>query len=202
MKSIKSILLLVLFIAAGCGANGNNAQETQDAEQGSRVKVQNTVNEADADRQKSVDKANYLAQLAGKVPDVNGATAIVIGDFAVVGIDVNKDLERSEVGSIKYSVNEALMHDPNGARALVVADPDLRARIAEVAEDFRNGAPIQGIMNELADITGRIIPTTPADNLNPQPPSSTEKPKETLDQQQEKELDDTQNRQSNYQKEN
>ena len=78
-----------------------------------------------------------------------------------------KNLDRSEVGSIKYSVAESLKNDPHGARAVVVADPDLNARLKEVTEDIRIGEPIQGILNELADISGRLMPEIPADLVNP-----------------------------------
>ena len=60
---------------------------------------------------------------------MNDATAVVLGPYAIVGIDVNKNLDRSEVGSIKYSVAESLKNDPYGARAVVVADPDMNARV-------------------------------------------------------------------------
>ena len=182
----------------GCGAGNNASQDEED----DRVKVQNSTNEA-VNRDESEDKSNHLAQLAERVPEVKDATAIVIGDFAVVGIDVKEHLERSEVGSIKYAVSESMKDDPDGARAMVIADPDLTARLKEIAEDFRKGHPIQGIMNELADITGRVIPQVPADNLEPHPndPEPTEKPNSKLTDEEEKQLDDTQNRQSNYHKE-
>lgn len=188
-----AVLLVTIFIT-GCGNNGEESQEGQ-------VNVQNTTKE-NIDREESEEKAQRLAKLAEGIPEVNDATAIVIGNFAVIGIDVNQNLERSEVGSIKYSVAESMKHDPNGANAMVLADPDLTARLKEVAEDFRNGQPIQGIMNELADITGRIIPEIPADNLEPHPKNPTEEPKEKLNNNQEQQLDNTQNRQSNYHKNN
>jgi YhcN/YlaJ family sporulation lipoprotein len=196
MKNVLTILFLILIIA-GCGANEDAAQKDQD----DRVKVQNTTNE-DVDRKESEEKSNHLAELAEGIPEVKDATAIVIGNFAVVGIDVNQDLERSEVGSIKYSVSESMKDDPDGANAMVIADPDLTARLKEVAEDFRNGHPLQGIINELADITGRIMPIIPADNLEPHPKNPTEEPNEKLNNNQEQKLEKSQDSQSNYQKDN
>lgn len=197
----KSIItsLCFLFILTGCGAGNNNA--TPD-EEDNRVKVQNSTN-GPVNRAESEDKSNHLAELAKRIPEVKEATAIVIGDFAVVGIDVKEDLERSDVGSIKYAVAESMKDDPDGARAMVIADPDLTARLKEVADDFRKGHPIQGIINELADITGRIIPQVPADNLEPHPkdPEPTDKPNDKLTDKEEEKLDNTQNRQSNYHKE-
>ncbi|MCG0041222.1 YhcN/YlaJ family sporulation lipoprotein, partial [Escherichia coli] len=50
----------------------------------------------------------HLVELASRVPNVNDATAIVLGKYAIVGIDVGKDIDRSEVSSIKYTVAEGL----------------------------------------------------------------------------------------------
>ena len=65
-----------------------------------------------------------LANIAGSVPNVERATAVALGKYAIVGIDVNEDLDRSKVGALKYSVAEALKKDPMGANAVVVADPE------------------------------------------------------------------------------
>jgi len=81
-----------------------------------------SINEVRKEDSEEVSK--HLANLAANVPNVNNATAVALGKFAVVGIDVDKDLDRSKVGSIKYSVAEALKKDPYGANAVVVADPD------------------------------------------------------------------------------
>lgn len=194
---MKRALFFMCFILllTGCAANNNASPKEQDE----RVKVQNTTNEQ-VDREEDENKANHLEELAEGVPDVKNATALVIGDYAVIGIDVDKNLDRSEVGTIKYAVSESLKDDPQGANAIVVADPDLNARLAEVVEDFRNGSPVQGIMNELADITGRIMPEVPADNLEPQPKDGIEEPKDKLEEGEEKQLEKTQDRQSNYMK--
>lgn len=106
-------------------------------------------------------KAERLVQLASQVKNVNDATAVVIGRWAVVGIDVNAHLDRPEVGVIKYTVAEALKEDPQGATALVTADPDVVQRLREMAADIRRGRPVTGFVEELADIAGRIIPQAP-----------------------------------------
>ena len=43
--------------------------------------------------------SKHLANLAASVPDVKKATALALGDYAVVAIDVDKDLDRSKVGN-------------------------------------------------------------------------------------------------------
>lgn len=188
--------VLLLLIIAAC----NNQNEAANNENKNLVQVKNTAIE-EVDRKSGQEISRHLVKLATSIPDVNDATAVVLGKFAIVGIDVNSKIDRSEVGTIKYSVAESLKNDPYGARAIVVADPDINARLREVSEDIQNGEPIQGIMNELSDITGRLIPEVPADMITPEPKNATEKPKDKLPESKEKQLNKEQQKQSNYQKE-
>ncbi|GBF12618.1 YhcN/YlaJ family sporulation lipoprotein [Tepidibacillus infernus] len=105
--------------------------------------------------------AHRLASIAIRVPQVNDATAVVFGKYAIVGIDVDATLDRSRVGTIKYSVAEALKEDPQGANALVTSDPDIMQRLREINQDIKRGRPIKGFAEELSDIVGRIIPQVP-----------------------------------------
>lgn len=111
--------------------------------------------------------AARLEQLAMSVEGVNNAHCVVVGQTAVVGIDVDPALERSRVGTIKYSVAEALRKDYDGMNALVTADIDIAQRLGEMGEDIRNGRPIAGFVEEMADIIGRIIPQVPRDIAPP-----------------------------------
>ena len=54
------------------------------------------------------------------------------GNMQLLGLMLDKNLDRSEVGSIKYSVAESLKNDPHGAKAVVIADPDTNARLKEI----------------------------------------------------------------------
>ncbi|MBP2239983.1 YhcN/YlaJ family sporulation lipoprotein [Cytobacillus eiseniae] len=189
-------VIIASFVLCGCGANNNQSQEKQDQ---TIVNVKNSAIQ-EVDRSSGQDISKHLVSLATSIPNINDATAIVLGKYAIVGIDVNKNLERSEVGAIKYSVAESLKNDPHGARAIIIADPDLNARLKEVSEDIQAGRPIQGIMNELADITGRLMPEIPADIIDPNEKDATEKPKKKLNNNEEKILDKEQNEQSNHHK--
>src|SRR3954454_20298935 len=163
------LLLISLFTLFGCGVKNEVAEQKQNA-----ITVKNSTVQK-VDKQTGQEVSKHLVSLASSIPNVNDSTAVVLGNYAIVGIDVNKDLDRSEVGSIKYSVAESLKNDPHGATAIVVADPDLNARLKEVGEDIRNGEPIQGILNELADISGRLMPEIPADLVNPKSQNTSEK---------------------------
>lgn len=107
--------------------------------------------------------AEHLEQIATQVEGVNSAHAVMVGDNAVVGINVDGKLDRSRVGSIKYSVAEALNKDPQGANAVVTADLDITNRLAEMANSISDGNPVKGMADELADIIGRIVPQMPGD---------------------------------------
>jgi len=107
--------------------------------------------------------AAHLEALAQSVPGVNKAHCVIMGNKAVVGIDVDEHLERSRVGTIKYSVAEAFRKDPYGIDAIVTADMDLSGRLKEIGADIRRGRPIAGFAEEMADIIGRIVPQVPRD---------------------------------------
>lgn len=188
----------MILALVGCGTQNNAAND----ERQNLVKVKNsTIEEVDRETGQKVSK--HLVDLATSVPNVRDATAVVLGNYAIVGIDVDRNIERSQVGSIKYSVAESLKNDPHGARAVVIADPDMTARLREVAEDIRAGNPISGIMNELSDISGRLMPEVPADMIEPKAKNgknATENPKKEMNNQDSKQLEKEQDDQSKHHK--
>ena len=189
------VLIISLFLLFGC----NNRDDDVAQNQNNIVNVKNSTIQ-NVDKQTGQQISKHLADLATSIPKVNDATAVVLGRYALVGIDVNQDLDRSEVGSIKYSVAESLKNDPHGARAIVIADPDINARLKEIGEDIQRGEPIEGIMNELADIAGRVIPEIPADIKDPVQTKSVDDPKKTLNSNEKQDLEKTQQEQSNHHK--
>ncbi|MCO0598362.1 YhcN/YlaJ family sporulation lipoprotein [Peribacillus butanolivorans] len=192
--------LATVLLMTGCSMNNNN-EESQDNTKSNLTKVNNSSVQ-ETDRKTGQQTAKRLTGLAKSIPEVNDATAVVLGKYAIVGIDIDQDIERSQVGTIKYSVGESLKHDPNGANAIIVADPDINERIREVAKDINNGKPVRGILNELADITSRVIPEVPGDILTPTPTKVIENEKAKLNNNKErKQLDEEQNDQSNHYKE-
>ncbi|MFA9557314.1 YhcN/YlaJ family sporulation lipoprotein [Evansella sp. AB-rgal1] len=145
----------------------------------------------------ATEVANHLAQLSIRVPEVNNATAIVIGPYALVGINVSGEIDQSEVGSIKYQVAEALASDPYGASAAVTADPDVIDRIKEMRVEMGQGRPIAAIMNELAAIIGRVIPVVPGrEHRQSESEDPTNVNDDKIDGQQQGELKEIQDEQS------
>ena len=163
------VLLLMLF--AGCG---NVEPQGIAPNPGGQANGRWEAQQAPPVPQNPIDVALHLEEIATRVPNVNNARCVVFGNTAIVGIDVDPKLERSEVGTVKYSVAEALRNDPYGVNAMVTADMDLNQRLKEIREDILAGRPIAAFANELADIVGRIMPQFPRDLPQPanEPPGT------------------------------
>lgn len=114
--------------------------------------------------------AKRLVDIATRIPEVHHATAVVAGRYAVVGIDLDKHLDRARVGTIKYTVAQALKKDPYGANAIVTSDPDIIERLKRMNQAIRNGKPVSGIAEQLAEIVERLMPELPN---NVQTPNNT-----------------------------
>lgn len=164
-----SCLLAACNVANEPPANQAAPQPNQTPQQTQRVKQTEPRPQYNQSPQAT---ANRLVQIASRVRDVNDATAVVIGKWAVVGIDVKAPLDRPDVGVVKYSVAEALQEDPQGANALVTADPDIVQRLREMSADIQRGRPVAGFAEELADIVGRIMPQAPRNVQNREQPNN------------------------------
>ncbi|WP_047981389.1 YhcN/YlaJ family sporulation lipoprotein [Ornithinibacillus contaminans] len=195
-KAIVVVSLLVLF---GCQQN-NEEHSLPSEKEDQNDRIINVKNSAPREQRdlSNEDIADHLANIAGDVPQVNDAVAIVVGPYALVGIDVDKELDRSRVGTIKYSVLEALQHDPYGRTAVVAADADVMERIRGMNDKIRQGYPIQGIVDEVAAIVGRYMPDFPIPENQPEQPDQN---KEILDDEEQKQLDDIENNQSKNERE-
>lgn len=176
-------LLLVLLLLTSCGiANKETSPSPQDKQSAKALSRQgnrevrtlsedgtaleptpDTVQPSNVKGESDVALKDHFEQLAKRVPGVNGAHCVVMNNLAVVGIDVDGSLTRSRVGSIKYSVAEAIRKDPRSVRAVVTADMDISSRLAEMGKHISKGNPVSGFASEMADIIGRIMPQLPED---------------------------------------
>lgn len=155
-------MLMICFAITGCSiGKQDNAKEKPEQKNMSMQNVNYKANE----NKPNEKVADHLASLAASIPGVRDATAVVIGKYAVVGIDVKANLDRSRVDSIKYSVAESLKHDPNGANAVVVADVDTYERLKRMGDQIKHGKAGEGILDELAAIVGRVMPQVPNDMI-------------------------------------
>ena len=166
-------LLLVLLLLTSCGIVNKESSPSPQNQQSANIESNNnngdgnvrTLSNENPQGTNNTDVAlkDHLERLALRVPGVNGAHCVVMGKTAIVGIDVDGNLPRSRVGTLKYSVAEALRKDPQGMNALVTSDMDLSNRLAEMSRHVSQGHPVSGFAAEMADIIGRIIPQLPGD---------------------------------------
>jgi YhcN/YlaJ family sporulation lipoprotein len=192
----RSIFLFIMsFLLSSC----SSSDDVKNNPNKQTLNVNNS-NIQNVDRKTGQDISKHLVELATSIPNVNDATAVVLGKYAIVGIDVNSKIDRSKVGSIKFSVAEALKKDPQGAYAVVVADPDTTQRIKNISSEIKDGHPLQGIMVELSEVAGRLMPEVPGDLVNPTPKTGTEDQKNELPKGDKMNLDRKQEDQSNHQK--
>jgi YhcN/YlaJ family sporulation lipoprotein len=156
---LASILGLMACVFVGCSPKNSAPKEvspkTQKISYTQRVKQ--TV-PAPQYTKSSTAVSNRLEQIAKNMPHVKDATAVSIGKYSIVGLDLDSNLDRARVGTVKYSVAEAIHKDPAGSNALVTADTDLVTRLKNISKDIREGRPISGILQEIASIAERIAP--------------------------------------------
>lgn len=155
------VCLLLMALMTGCGQSPQNDAASPDTKQNQIHVQQIAPPKQPIDDPEAV--ADRLEKLAASIPQVESAHCVVFGNTAVVGINVNKDMDRARVGTVKYSVAEALRKDPYGVHAIVTADMDLGQRLRDIRDNVRAGRPIAGFGEQMADIIGRIMPQLPRD---------------------------------------
>lgn len=160
VQVIVIIAISLFLISCQSGNNQTAPQKTNDDEQLIHVK---NASPTEKEQLTNNEIAVHLSNIAGQIQDVNDAASIVVGPYAVVGIDIAQDLDRQRVGTIKYSVAEALRNDPYGKTAVVIADGDLLERFRQMSIDIQNGRPIHGVVEELAEIVNRYMPDVPVE---------------------------------------
>ncbi|TMN23454.1 YhcN/YlaJ family sporulation lipoprotein [Lentibacillus cibarius] len=187
-------LLSLSVVLFGCQQNDEERSMPEETENNRYIQVEDS-HPQEKQNLSNNEIATHLANIAGNVPDVHDATSVVAGPYAVVGIDVDKDLDRSRVGSIKYAVLEALQKDPYGKTAVVVADGDVVERIRSMGDKISQGYPVQGFIDELAAIVGRYMPDFP---INEDRPKERDQNKKSIPKDDKKQLDDVEEEQSNH----
>ncbi|PGS92123.1 hypothetical protein COC98_27065 [Bacillus anthracis] len=190
MKILIYMLMLCLFIT-GCSIGKKDNSNEKPEQKNVSTKNVNYTNKPNKPNEKAAD------HLAASVPGVNDATAVVVGKYAIVGIDVKAKLDRTRVESIKYSVAESLKNDPDGANAVVVADVDTYERLKQIGKQIKKGKTGEGILDELAAIVGRVMPQVPNDMIENRETNPIKDNDKQLPKEEEQELRKEQDDQSN-----
>ena len=188
-------LVFCSLLLLGCQQDENAKLEQDEQVQNNRYQqVKQSSPQAEEENLSNTEIANHLTDVASRVPDVEQASAIVAGPYTVVAINVDEDIDRARVGTIKYAVSEALYHDPYGKTAVVIADADLTARLRGMGDKINQGYPVMGVIEELAAIVGRYMPEFPVNDDQPIEPDDN---KEILSDDERNQLEEIEEEQSN-----
>lgn len=194
---MKVRLLFILMVSCMClvacqSKNEDDALPTKN-DGNHTTQVKNSSPDTKQDLSNS-EVASHLASIATDIPNVHDSAAVIAGPYAVVGIDVDKDIDSSKVGTIKYSVTEALEHDPYGKTAVVIADGDITQRLRNMGTQIKEGHPVQGVVDELSEIVGRYMPEAPVRENQPSEPDENKK---VIPEEEQEDLDNIRKNQTN-----
>lgn len=106
--------------------------------------------------------ADNLAKAVQRIPGIRSAAAVISGDAAYIGIniDINSSIDNtSKIQNIKKQAADTVRNtDRNIKTVYVSADADFIQRIDKISNDVRNGKPVEGFEDELNEIVKRITP--------------------------------------------
>ncbi|WP_418790967.1 YhcN/YlaJ family sporulation lipoprotein [Phosphitispora sp. TUW77] len=106
------------------------------------------------------DLAADINKIAMSVQGVEKSYSVVVGNVALIGIDIDKDQQEPGISNIKNRVAEKAEADARIVRAYVSSDPDTTARIKELADNVRKGRPVTEDLDEIGEIIQRLTPQT------------------------------------------
>ena len=84
------------LLLSGCSSNQQGQENVNIKRQQATNVNHSTIQQTD--QVTDSDTAKRLIDLASKVPHVNDATAVVFGDYAIVGIDIDSDINAHRLG--------------------------------------------------------------------------------------------------------
>lgn len=128
-----------------------------------RLNNNNFNNNMDTDlnnnRNNNVALARKIADRVEDIEVVNRAYVLISGDMAIVGVDMDSNLEGQVTNALKQRIERAVKKvDNNIVNVGVTADPDLLTRIRNMFKDMDDGNPIEGFVDEFQEIFRRITP--------------------------------------------
>ncbi|MDA8226997.1 MAG: YhcN/YlaJ family sporulation lipoprotein [Desulfitobacterium hafniense] len=106
------------------------------------------------------DAADDIADKVAAVRGVNKASVVVVGNVALIGLDLDKDVEKGQTEAIREKAANEAKDDPRIVNAVVETDPDSVGRIQKIADGVRKGRPITEFFDEIGEFFNRLKPTT------------------------------------------
>ncbi len=145
-----TVLALVIASLAGCMPMRRPAPtptpNTPVAPQPDQQNVQATV-------------ADRVVKLVNAMPEVKSSYALVVGNVAMVGVDLRDQLSGDKENELKSRISANTKKEiPELAEVWVTSDPDLVTRIRDLAGRISRGEPITGFFDEITNIAKKLQP--------------------------------------------
>lgn len=100
--------------------------------------------------------ANDITVRAEEISGVDNASAIVLGNLALIGLELRDGLNDEQVKEQVSSDIERKFEEIDNA--VVTADPEIADQIASVAERIAQGKPTQEVLDEVFEIWEKMRP--------------------------------------------
>jgi hypothetical protein len=105
--------------------------------------------------------AERVSDLARIVPGVAGASTVLRGQTAIVGLSLDRNVSQEQAGKIQQQVRQLLLAQAPVFRSVhITADEVLSRRVSDMAQAVRNGRPVSQMNREMDQLV-RDIPETP-----------------------------------------
>lgn len=153
--AITVLLVFSLFAAVGCARAPEQrpVPPPQQTPQPNNDIGRNNVAETQ-------EIAQRLSDVAERVTGVRGATVVINERTAMVGLNLDPDLEITETQRVKQRVEDRIRDaEPRMDRVVVTADPDLVAQIERLGKNVVQGRPVSEFTREFSTLLTKITPT-------------------------------------------
>jgi len=159
-----AVLLLTLFV--GCSparkpANDmTNRSRNQTTEQNKNNRNNSMTTDDEMDARESSRIADQLADEATKVKGVKSASVVFTNKTAIVGLNLEANIEGDQTEDIKQEVTNRLKRANKKVETVSIStDADTVTRIRKIAKGIAEGRPVSEFAKELSEITRRITPS-------------------------------------------
>lgn len=103
--------------------------------------------------------ADRVVKLVNAMPEVKSSYALVVGNVAMVGVDLRDKLTADRENVLKTRISaDTKRQMPELAEVWVTSDPDLVTRIRDLAGRIGRGEPVTGFFDEISNIAKKLQP--------------------------------------------
>ncbi|HBK84837.1 MAG TPA: hypothetical protein DDZ53_02255 [Firmicutes bacterium] len=103
--------------------------------------------------------ADRVIKIVNAMPEVKTSYALVVGNVAMVGVDLRDKLTADKENALKTRISaDTKRQMPELAEVWVTSDPDLVTRIRNLASRISRGEPITGFFDEITNIAKKLQP--------------------------------------------